>query len=55
MGGEDSISSTELQRLIEKVKERQTVKGSPARKCFDAIKSYLSGDPEPLKKLAGEK
>lgn len=39
----DLIDPAELCRLIEKADE-----------IYEAIKSYLSGDPESLKKLAGE-
>lgn len=52
------LDSAELLRLIEKVDtpEWETfpfLYAVPIRKLLNAIKSYLSGDPKPLKKLAG--
>jgi hypothetical protein len=46
----DLIDPAELLELIEKAEARGTWRWTLTR----AIKSYLSGDPKPLKKLGGE-
>jgi hypothetical protein len=52
---------TELLALMEKAKIREAFTGHLASRAIfrenlvDAIESYLSGDPGPLKKLAGDK
>lgn len=47
---EGMIDPAELLRLIEKAKNRYHF----GLEILHATESYLSGDPEPLKKLAGE-
>ena len=57
------IDGVELRGLIEKAKVnvQETFTDSPRFKLevlitiLDTVKSYLDGDPEPLRKLTGEK